>query len=343
MMKAAVITSFTQPLEIKQVKIPKPGPKEILVKNIACGVCHSDLHIAKGDWDEKPDLPRIPGHEGIGEIVELGSDVDNQLKQGDIVGIPYTYSTCLQCEYCLSGREALCEQLMGSGFSYDGCFAEYTLIHSDFAIKLPDGMDPYTSAPLYCAGVTVYKALKMSEVQPNQWISIVGVGGLGSVAVKYAIAMGMKVVAVVAPHDNIAVELSKEMGAHEVYDGPSDKQSEWIQKNLGGVQASIVTVPIIQAYDEAYKSVKRGGRIVAVGLPNGALSIPIIDCVCRGIQLIGSMVGSRKDLQESLEMAKTHHITCKVEKRKLEDINQILDDMINYKINGRIVIDFSTK
>ncbi|CAF1497053.1 unnamed protein product [Adineta ricciae] len=342
-MKAAVITGFTQPLEIKQVEIPKPKNKEILVKNIACGVCHSDLHITKGDWDEKCSLPRIPGHEGIGEIIELGSQVDNHLQIRDIVGIPWTYSTCLKCEYCLSGQEALCEQLMGTGFSYDGCLAEYTLMDSDFVVKLPDGMDPYTSAPLFCAGVTVYKALKMSGVPPNEWVSIVGVGGLGSVAIKYAVAMGMKVLAVVAPNDQNAVNLSKEMGASEVYDGPSDQHSQWVQDKLRGVQAAIVTVPLIQAYDEAYKSVKRGGRIVAVGLPNGTMSIPIIDCVCRGIQLIGSMVGSREDLKEALAMAKAHKISCKIQKRKLEDINQVFEDMINYRINGRVVIDFTLK
>lgn len=124
-------------------------------------------------------MPRIPGHEGVGTVVELGSGVGDHIQKGDIVGVPWTYSTCLQCEYCLSGREALCEQLMGSGFSLDGCFAEYSLIHSDFVVKLPDGMDPYASAPLFCAGVTVYKALTMSGAQSGQWVSIVGIGGLG--------------------------------------------------------------------------------------------------------------------------------------------------------------------
>ncbi|CAF1076419.1 unnamed protein product [Rotaria sordida] len=203
MMKAAVTTAFKRPLEIKQVKIPKPKPTDVLVKTIACGVCHSDLHLAHGDWDFKPELPRIIGHEGIGEIVEIGSMVGNHLKKGDIIGVPWIQETCLHCEYCLTGRETLCKQQINSGFSVDGCFAEYVLMNGNFAVKLPDGMDPYKSAPLFCAGVTVYKALKVSQVRPGEWVSIVGVGGLGSTAIKYAVAMGMRVVAVVAPNDKV--------------------------------------------------------------------------------------------------------------------------------------------
>ncbi|CAF4642568.1 unnamed protein product [Rotaria sp. Silwood2] len=303
-MKAAVLTSFSEPLKIKEVETPKPGPNDVLVKNIACGVCHSDLHIAKGDFSGRPQLPRILGHEGIGEIVELGSNVRDHLKKGDIIGVQWIHKTCLHCEYCLTGRETLCKQQQNSGFSMDGCFAEYVLMDADFAVKLPDGMDPYTSAPLYCAGVTTYKALKVSKVRAGEWVSIVGVGGL-------------------------------------VYDGPSDQHGKWVRQKVGGVQATIVAVPLIQAYEEAFKSVKRGGRIVAIGLPAGKMSISAIDCILREIQLIGSTVGTRKDLQEALELAKLRKIMCKVEKRKLEEINQIFDDMLNNKISGRVVIDFS--
>jgi len=345
MMKAAVVTSFDKPLEIKQVEIPKPGPNDILMKVIACGVCHTDLHSVHGDWDVKPELPRIPGHEGIGEIVELGSNVTDPsfLKKGDIIGVPWLYSSCLHCEYCLTGRETLCKKQINAGFSVNGCFAEYALMDANFAVKLPDGLDPYKSAPLYCAGVTMYKALKVSQVRPGEWVSIVGVGGLGSVAIKYAIAMGMRVLTVVAPNDKVAVQLSKDMGAEQVYDGPGDKHGEWVQEKVGGVQASIVTVPIPMAFDQAFKSVKRGGRIVAIALPKGTMAVPIVDCVLGGIELVGSIVGTRKDLQEALELAKIHNITCKVEKRKLEDINKTFDDMIKNKISGRVVIDLSAK
>lgn len=129
-----------------------------------------------------------------------------------------------------------------------------------------------------------------------------------------------------------------------VYDGPSDKHGEWIRTTTkGGVQAAIITVPLIQAYEEALKSVKRGGRIVGVGLPSGKMSLPIFDCIVNGIEFVGSIVGTRQDLKEALELAKLHKITCKVQKRKLEDINEIFDDMINYKISGRVVLDLSTK
>ncbi|CAF0713858.1 unnamed protein product [Adineta steineri] len=342
-MKAAVVTAFKKPLEIKQVDIPKPGPSDVLIKNIACGVCHTDLHVANGDWDIKPELPRIPGHEGIGEIIELGSMVGDHLKKGDIVGVPWLHSTCLHCEYCLTGRETLCKGQSNSGYSCDGCFAEYALMDANFAVKLPEGMDPYTSAPLYCAGVTVYKALKVSQVRPGEWVSIVGVGGLGSVAVRYAVAMGMRVVTVVAPNDKTAVQLSKDCGAEEVFDGPADQHGKWIQDKVGGVHGSVITVPIVSAFEQAFQSVRRGGRVVAVALPNGKMAVPIVDCVLGGIELVGSIVGTRKDLQEALEIAKLHKIECKVQKRKLEDINEIFDDMINYRISGRIVIDYSAK
>ncbi len=174
------------------------------------------------DWDLRPPLPRIVGHEGIGEIVELGSNVDDNVKKGDIVGIPWIQKTCLHCEYCLTGRETLCLNQRNSGFSIDGCFAEYTVIDANFATKLPEGMDPFTSAPLYCAGVTVYKALKVSQARPGQWVSIIGIGGLGkafhliqhfidefifhllgSLGVSYGVAMGLRVLAVVAPNDKV--------------------------------------------------------------------------------------------------------------------------------------------
>ncbi|CAF4865341.1 unnamed protein product [Rotaria sp. Silwood1] len=224
------------------------------------------------DFPGRPRLPRILGHEGIGEIVELGSNVRDHLKKGDIIGVQWIHKTCLHCEYCLTGRETLCKQQQNSGFSMDGCFAEYVLMDADFAVKLPDGMDPYTSAPLYCAGVTTYKALKVSKVRAGEWVSIVGVGGL-------------------------------------VYDGPSDQHGKWVRQKVGGVQATIVAVPLIQAYEEAFKSVKRGGRIVGIGLPAGKMSISAIDCILRGIQLIGSTVGTRKDLQEALELAKLRNLS----------------------------------
>lgn len=270
--------------------------------------------------------------------------VGDHLKKGDIIGVPWLHATCLHCEYCLTGRETLCKKQSNSGYSVDGCFAEYALMDANFAVKLPEGMDPYKSAPLYCAGVTVYKALKVSEVRPGEWVSIVGVGGLGSVAVRYAVAMGMRVVTVVAPNDKTAVALSKEMGAELVFDGPPDQHGEWIQeKTNGGVQGSVVTVPIVAAFEQAFKSLKRGGRVVAVALPNGRMSVPIVDCVLGGIQLVGSIVGTRKDLQEALEIAKLHKIECKVQTRKIEEINDIFEDMVNYRISGRMVLDFTGK
>lgn len=198
-MQAAILNRFKEPLEIKQVEIPQPGPDDVLVKMITCGICHTDLHLIKGgkmesiirrisrccfftilEWEIfQRFLPRILGHEGIGEVIELGSNVTDGIAKGDVIGIPWIHETCLQCEYCQSGREEFCLKMIRSGAMVDGCYAEYGLMNAKFAVKLPQGMDPYASAPIYCAGVTMYKALKTSEVKPGEWISIVGVGGLG--------------------------------------------------------------------------------------------------------------------------------------------------------------------
>lgn len=338
MMKAAVVTEFGKPLQIMDVPVPTPGDDDVLVKMLVSGVCHTDLHAAHGDWPVKPELPRIPGHEGIGVVVECGSHVSN-LKKGDVVGIPWLHTACGHCEYCLTGRETLCESQENSGYSVDGSFAEYALMDARYTIKLPEGLDPVIAAPLFCAGVTTYKALKVSGVKPGQWVSIVGVGGLGHIAVQYAKAMGMRVVAVV-PENDASAKLAKECGADLVYDGPGDKTGEWIKEQVGGVQGAVVTAVAKLPFDQALKSIKRGGRVVPVGLPPEAMEVPIFDTVLNAYEIVGSIVGTREDLIETMDFAVHGDINPIVHVDKLENINTIFDDMIAGRINGRIVIDF---
>lgn len=339
LMKAAVVTTFKHPLEIQNVEIPTPKAHEILVKMISTGVCHTDLHAAHGDWPVKPTLPLIPGHEGIGEIIALGDQVKH-LQLGDVVGIPWLHTACGHCEYCLTGRETLCHSQENSGYSVNGSFAEYALMDADYTIVVPKEIDPLYAAPLFCAGVTTYKALKVSNVKPGQWVSIVGVGGLGHLAVQYAKAMGMQVVAVVAENDQKAKQLSFDMGADLVFDGPSQDHAKWIQSTIGGVHGAVITAVAKLPFDEAIKSLRRGGRAVPVGLPPESMNIPIFDTVLNGTEIVGSIVGTRQDLQETLTIAAQSNILPKITVKKLEEINDIFEDMINGLIDGRIVISF---
>lgn len=339
-MKAAVINEFNQKLEIKNISKPSPSVGEVLVKIYACGVCHTDLHAAHGDWPVKPKLPLVPGHEGVGIIEEVGEGVTN-LKVGDRVGIPWLYSACGHCDYCLEGKETLCMEQFNAGYSIDGAYAEYCLAVADYTVKIPDNLDFIEAAPLFCAGVTTYKALKVSEVKPGQWVNIVGIGGLGHIAIQYAKAMGMKVIA--TDIDNSKLELAKKMGADLVVNGLEKDPGKWIQEQVLGVHGAVVVAVNKTAFDAAYRSVRRGGTLVAVGLPTGSIEVPIFETVLNAIRVVGSIVGTRKDLQECLQFAADGKVKSNIEVRKLEEINEVFDEMQKGKINGRIVVDLMSK
>ncbi len=338
-MKAAVVTEFKKPLQIQDVEIPKPKAHEVLVKMITSGVCHTDLHAAHGDWPVKPPLPIIPGHEGVGEVVEMGDEVTN-LKLGDVVGVPWLHTACGHCEFCRTARETICHDQENSGYSVNGSFAEYAIMDAAYTITVPKELDPIYAAPLFCAGVTTYKALKVSGVKPGQWVSIVGIGGLGHVAIQYAKAMGMRVVAVTAPNDKLSSDLAHEMGADLVYSGPGEKMGEWIQNEIGGAHGAVITAVAKQPFNEALKSLKRGGRLVPVALPQGSMELPIFDTVLNATEVVGSIVGTRQDLYETLDIAAKAGIKPNVTVKKLDEINEIFDDMLAGQIKGRVVLQF---
>ncbi|CAM3550717.1 alcohol dehydrogenase AdhP [Aeromicrobium ponti] len=337
MMKAAVVHEFKENLAIENVKIPSVGKNDVLVKIKACGVCHTDLHAAHGDWPVKPTLPLIPGHEGVGEIVEVGEGITH-LKAGDRVGVPWLYSACGHCEYCLTGRETLCHNQLNAGYSINGGYAEYCLADARYVVKVPDSLDYVEAAPIFCAGVTTYKALKVGEAKPGEWVAVYGIGGLGHVAVQYAKAMGLKVIAVDTFDDKL--QLAKDLGADVTVNPKEEDSAIVIQREIGGVQASICTAVSKHAFNEAYRSVKRGGKCVAVGLPPEVMEVPIFDTVLNGVSIVGSIVGSRKDLQEALQFAADGKVKTIVETAALEEINKVFDDLEQGKINGRIVIKF---
>ncbi|OEH91323.1 alcohol dehydrogenase AdhP [Bacillus solimangrovi] len=335
-MKAAVVNQFKEQLEIKDVPKPEVKPHQILVRIHACGVCHTDLHAAHGDWPVKPKLPLIPGHEGAGTIEHVGEGVTH-LKVGDRVGVPWLYSACGHCEYCLTGRETLCLEQHNTGYSVDGGYAEYCVADANYVVKIPDNLSFVDAAPLFCAGVTTYKALKMSEVKPGEWVAVFGVGGLGHLGVQYAKAMGMNVVAIDTFDEKL--ELAKELGADKVVNAMKEDAADWIQKEIGGVHGVVCTAVAKKAFDQAYRCIRRGGTCVMVGLPPEKMDLPIFDTVLNGTKVVGSIVGTRKDLEETLQFAAEGKVKCIIETRELDDINTIYDEMLDGKINGRIVIN----
>ncbi|MCF2571191.1 alcohol dehydrogenase AdhP [Brevibacterium sp. UCMA 11754] len=336
-MKAAVVKEFGKDLAVEDNEIPEPGPGQALIKLIASGVCHTDLHAAHGDWPVKPKVPLIPGHEGVGTVEKVGPDVTD-VKVGQMIGNAWLWSACGTCEHCRQGWETLCEQQVNGGYGIDGSFGEYMLVDTKFAAIIPEGSDPYEIAPVLCAGVTVYKGLKRTEVKPGQWVVISGIGGLGHIAVQYAVAMGMRVIAVDVADDKLA--LAKKHGAEITVNAFAEEPADIIQEKVGGSHGVLVTAVHPKAFGQAISMTRRGGTIVFNGLPPGEFPAPIFDIVLKGLTIRGSIVGTRQDMVEALEFYAAGKIHPTFTKRPLEDINAIFDEMIHGKIDGRVVIEY---
>ncbi|UOF92463.1 alcohol dehydrogenase AdhP [Fodinisporobacter ferrooxydans] len=334
-MKAVIVNEFHQKLEVTEVPTPEIGYGEVLVDIHACGVCHTDLHAAHGDWPIKPKLPLIPGHEGVGTVVQVGEGVAS-IKVGDRVGIPWLYSACGECEYCLTGWETLCKDQLNAGYSVDGGYAEYCKAPAAYVAKIPEGLSFEEAAPIFCAGVTTYKALKVTNAKPGEWVAIYGIGGLGHVALQYAKAMGLNVIAVDIQDDKL--ELAAKLGADLTVNSKQVDPVQEIEKLVGGAHASVSVAVTPKAFEQAYRSVRRGGTLVVVGLPTGDIPIPIFNTVLNGVTVKGSIVGTRKDLQEALDFAARGKVRTIIETQPLENINEIFERMEKGQINGRVVL-----
>jgi propanol-preferring alcohol dehydrogenase len=336
-MQAAVVHAFGKDLTIDNVPVPTPGHGQALVKLITSGVCHTDLHAVEGDWPVKPSPPFIPGHEGVGEVVALGDRVTN-LKIGQLVGNAWLFSACGDCQYCNTGWETLCEKQQNAGYSVDGSFGEYMLVDAKFAAIIPDGADLVEVAPVLCAGVTVYKGLKMTEAKPGEWVVISGIGGLGHIAVQYAKAMGLRVAAVDIADDKLA--LAKKHGAELVVNALTEDPIEVVQRVTGGAHGVLVTAVHPSAFGQAIHMSRRGGTIVFNGLPAGDFPASIFEIVLKGLTVRGSIVGTRQDLKEALEFYARGQIHPTVATRDLSEINAVFDEMKHGKIDGRVVIKY---
>ena len=338
-MKAAVIHEFGQPLVIEQVPVPSPGDNQVLVKVVVCGVCHTDLHAVNGDWPVKPRLPLIPGHEAVGYVVALGGNVKN-VREGDIVGAPWLASACGCCEYCITGWETLCEEQKNGGYSINGGFAEYVIADARYLAHFPAGINFAEMAPIICAGVTVYKGLKETEVKPGEWVAISGVGGLGHLAVQYAKAMGMHVAAVDIADDKLA--LAKQLGAEITVNALHENPGTVLKKATGGMHGVLVTAVSPVAFEQGIGMLRRKGTIALNGLPKGTFELPIFETVLNRYTVRGSIVGTRKDMEEAIAFAADGKVKATIHTAKLEDINRVFDDMRKGEINGRIVLQIAT-
>jgi len=337
-MKAAVVHEFKTPLRLEDVAKPEPGPEQIVVKIEASGLCHTDIHAAHGDWPIKPNLPLIPGHEGIGIVEMVGPGV-TRIKEGDRVAIPWLGYACGHCEYCLSGWSTLCEKQLMTGYLINGAYADYTLAFAKYVVKVPDHMNPLEAAPLSCAGVTTYKAVKMSGARSSDLVAIFGIGGLGHLAVQYAKIAGATVVAVDLVDEKL--EMAKELGADYTVNGKKEDPVEAIKK-LGGADAVICVAVGARPYEQAFKSLRRGGTMVFVALPaDNYMQLPIFETVLNGIKIVGSIVGTPLDLAEVYQLHSAGRTKVIYETRRLEQVNEAMEEVEQARVPARLVFDMT--
>jgi alcohol dehydrogenase, propanol-preferring len=333
-MKAAVLHQAGSPLTIEEVEKPVPGAGEVLIQVKACGVCHTDLHLAAGEW-RLPKLPVVLGHEATGVVEAVGPGVAN-FKAGDRAGIPWIYSTCGTCEYCTSDREPLCPAITVTGFMVDGGYAEYVKAPASHAVVMPPELSFVDAAPLYCAALTSYRALKVSGARVGETVAVWGVGGLGHYAVQIAKAMGARVVGV--DLDPAKLELARELGADVVVEAQGEDADEKV-KALGGAHVVVNLASTSDAIAQGFRALRRGGTLVLVGLPAGTFTLPIKGSVAKGIRILTSAVGTRQDLREVLALAAAGKIRTIAKTARLDQINDVFERMRTGSIKGRVVLE----
>jgi propanol-preferring alcohol dehydrogenase len=336
-MKAAVLHELKKPMVVEEVERPIPGEGEALIKVEACGVCHSDLHVAEGDWKQFAGITKLPlivGHEVAGKVVEVGPGV-SELKAGDRVGVPWIYWTCGECEFCREGNENLCVKQKITGVTVNGGYAEFIKAAASHATRIPDSVSSTQAAPLFCAGVTVYRALMQAKPQRGQRLAVFGVGGLGHLAIQIAVHLGLEVSAVDVADDKLA--LAKSLGAANTFNATTANAVKEIRR-LGGAHIVLVTSGSKTAYDTAFYCVRPTGILLAVGLPANEISFPAIMMAAGEVNIKASAVGTREDLKQVLALAAAGKLHCQVVSRPLADVNAVFEDMRAGKIAGRIVL-----
>ena len=336
-MKAAVLREFKSPLSVEEVEEPVPAANEVLIQVEACGACHSDVHLADGDWTQLAGIvkrPLIPGHEVAGRIVRTGSAV-RELQIGDRVGLPWIHWTCGECEFCKTGNENVCPRQRITGVMVDGGFAEFVKAPATHVLKIPDGLPSLESAPLFCAGLTVYRALRKAGPLAGRRLAVFGIGGLGHLAVQIGKVFEAEVIAVDISDDKL--ELAKESGAAQTLNARSGDVAKVLRRQ-GAVHVCLVSSAAKAAYDMAFHCLRPTGTLLVVGLPAENICFPPILMAGREIRIQASAVGTRQDLQEVLSLAAAGKLRCQATARPLSEVNQVLGELRSGQASGRIVL-----
>ncbi|KFY10379.1 hypothetical protein V491_07678, partial [Pseudogymnoascus sp. VKM F-3775] len=340
----AALAIVVQEVEFKKIPVPIPGPDEVLVNIKFSGVCHTDLHALDGDWPLKSKTPLIGGHEGAGVVVECGELV-SEVKIGDHVGVKWLNGSCLSCSFCQAADEPLCPRAILSGYTVDGTFQQYCVAKAAHIAHIPPGIDLASVAPILCAGITVYKGLKESNACPGQTVAIVGAGGgLGTLAIQYAKAMGLEVLAVDGGSEKGA--LCKKLGAGTYIDYQASKDLVADIKAATdegiGPHAVLLIAPFEKPFQQATGYIRPRGTIVAIGMPaNAHLQAPVFDIVVKMITIKGSYVGNRRDTAEALQFFARGVVSAPFEVMGLSQLQEIFERLRAGKVTGRIVVDTS--
>jgi alcohol dehydrogenase, propanol-preferring len=332
--RAAVVRDFHSPLSVEEVPARPLEPGQVRVQVEASGLCHTDIHAAHGDWPVKPEPPFVPGHEGVGKVVELGPGV-TEVAVGDRAAMPWLGYACGTCDHCVSGWETLCLEQKNTGYSIDGGFGQYATAYARYVVKVPDGIDPFDAAPLTCAGVTTYKAVKVAGTRSSDLVAVFGVGGLGHLAIQYAAIAGGRVIAVDLIDEKL--ELARQLGAEFTINATKQDPVVEIQA-LGGADQAISLAVSPRAFEQAYSTLRRGGKLVFVALPaDNEITLPIFETVLNGITIVGSIVGTRTDLREVFELHAAGRTKVIREVRPLDTVNESIADVEAGRVAARIV------
>ncbi|HXV66078.1 MAG TPA: alcohol dehydrogenase catalytic domain-containing protein [Nitrosopumilaceae archaeon] len=339
-MKAMVLSKLgpieSNPLKLTEIDRHKISrPNEMLIKIEACGVCHSQLHSIEGDWKDlgfPSMLPTVPGHEVVGKVVEIGKKV-SKFKIGDRIGISPLLESCMKCQYCKEGNEQLCESIEVLGESLKGGYAEYVTVTEDFATKIPDTMKPEYAAPLFCAGITAYKAVKASEPSKNKKIGIFGIGGVGHMAIQFAVLEGAKVIAI--SRNKKHLDIAKKLGASTsiVYNQDQEKFLKELKEKVGLLDAAIVFAPSDNVTSTAINSIKKGGLVVIGTISQITNFVAFEEKTIRG-----TLIGSRRDMKEVIRIADEKNIKVISEVYRLDQANEILAKLKTSEIEARAVL-----
>jgi propanol-preferring alcohol dehydrogenase len=336
-MKAAVVHEFGAALVIEDREIPTAGPGEVLVRIESSGLCHTDIHAARGDWPVRPTPPFVPGHEAVGVIDQVGDGVAAS-RIGERVALPWLGYACGSCRHCIAGWETLCEQQRNTGYSMDGGFAEYAVASAAFATPVPVGISSRDAAALTCAGVTTFKAIKVAHVQPGETVAVFGIGGLGHLALQYARISGALTIAVDVTTEKLA--MATQLGADHLVNASETDPAAAIQA-IGGADVAVALAASSESFDQALRSLRRGGRLVCVALPaGGSMQVPIFETVLGGLSILGSIVGTRNDLADVFALHAAGRTTVVSVDRKLDEVNESIAEVLAGTVPARVIFQF---